>query len=1087
MEKLDRGLVAVRVNANSVYVGWRMFGTDPQSISFNVYRGGVKVNATPITTSTNYTDTTTANSTYTVRPVIGGVEQTDSETAAVWPQFYMTIPMTPPDMETMPDGVTCTYSANDCSVGDLDGDGKYEIVVKWDPTNSKDNSQSGYTGDVFLDAYKLNGTRLWRIDLGPNIRAGAHYTQFMVFDLDSDGKAEVVCKTAPGTKDSSGNYLSTGPAASDNDATDYRNTSGYILSGPEYLTVFNGSTGREMATVNYNPPRGTVSAWGDNYGNRVDRFLACVAYLDGVHPSVVMCRGYYTRTTLAAWDWDGTKLTQRWFWDSDTAGAPYAAHALGLGNHNLSVADVNGDGFDEIIYGPIAIDHNGKAMYDTMLGHGDAMHLGKLLPDRPGLQVWDIHENYPEANGGGELHDAATGEIIWGIPNTGDTGRGLAADIDPNYRGYEMWSPMTAGVDDENGNQISVNEPSTNFRIYWDGDLQDELLDGTKMDKWTGNGTSRLLTIYNYAGATANNGTKNTPGLTADILGDWREEMIYRNADSTGLTIFTTTTMTNYRFYTLMHDFEYRDSIAWQNVAYNQPPHLDFYLGDGPSAQPVEAIIYPGTTPSATYTNSPAVTPASTSTRTFTPTFTSTFTRASTATGTPTVTPTFTPTATRTVPPTASQTWTAMINTATKTPAFTGSATATLTAVYASPTSTRTSTVPDTYTATGTMTSTAAKTSTPSYTSTSSISPTQTCTATSTSTMFTPTYSVTFTSTLTVTDTPAESRTPTFTITVTATDIPAGYTELQAENACSYDGVFETIHTGYTGTGYTNLDNTTGSSVMFFVDSASAQALTFTYRYANASANSRDMYIMVNEVTQPATLYFPTTGSWDAWQDSSVTVNLSSGRNEITIIALTAEGGPNLDRISYISTSVAPASCVPPQTPTQIETDTPPETQVPTLTITPAFTATATDMPGLTATSSATPTLTLTMTVTPADSATQTVTVAISTSTQTPGATPEIRDPVVYPNPYVPVKSGLSIELGTDSIYKEIDFRLYTAAFRLVLEVKNTGSYTGNIKLDVPAGKLSNLASGTYFYSVYAVTQNNGRKKILTGILTVLK
>jgi len=351
MEKLDRGVVAVRVNASSVYVGWRMFGTDPSTIAFNVYRSGVKLNATPITTSTNYTDATTVTGTYTVRPVIGGVEQADSETATVWPQFYMLIPMTPPGMATMPDGTTCTYSANDCSVGDLDGDGQYEIVVKWDPSNSKDNSQAGYTGDVFLDAYKLNGTRLWRIDLGRNIRAGAHYTQFMVYDLDSDGKAEVACKTAPGTMDSSGNYLSTGPAATDNDAADYRNTSGYILSGPEYLTVFNGQTGREITTVNYNPPRGTVSDWGDSYGNRVDRFLACIAYLDGVHPSLVMCRGYYTRTTLAAWDFNGTSLTQRWFWDSNTAGAPYAAHVNGLGNHNLSVGDVNGDGFDEIIYG----------------------------------------------------------------------------------------------------------------------------------------------------------------------------------------------------------------------------------------------------------------------------------------------------------------------------------------------------------------------------------------------------------------------------------------------------------------------------------------------------------------------------------------------------------------------------------------------------------------------------------------------------------------------------------------------------------------------------------------------------------------
>jgi rhamnogalacturonan endolyase len=178
MENLNRGVVAVRVNTASVYVGWRMFGTDPAGISFNIYRGGVKVNATPITTSTNYTDNITTNSAYYIKPVIGGIEQSQSETASVWGQQYLTIPIQQPAMQTMPDGTTCTSTANDCSVGDLDGDGEYEIVLKWDPTNAKDNSQSGYTGDVYLDAYKLNGTCLWRIDLGRNIRAGAHYTQF---------------------------------------------------------------------------------------------------------------------------------------------------------------------------------------------------------------------------------------------------------------------------------------------------------------------------------------------------------------------------------------------------------------------------------------------------------------------------------------------------------------------------------------------------------------------------------------------------------------------------------------------------------------------------------------------------------------------------------------------------------------------------------------------------------------------------------------------------------------------------------------------------------------------------------------------
>ena len=614
MERLNRGVVAVRTGTNTVYVGWRMFATDPADISFNVYRGGIKVNSSPLTGSTNLTDNTTANSTYTVRAVIGGTEQGDSEAASVWAQQYKTINLNKPASQTMPDSTVCNYTANDCSTGDLDGDGEYEIILKWDPDNSKDNSQSGYTGSVFLDAYKLNGNLLWRIDLGKNIRAGAHYTQFMVYDLDSDGKAEIACKTAPGTKDSSGGFLSTGPAASDDDNADYRTTAGYVLSGPEYLTVFNGQTGREITTVNYNPPRGSVSSWGDDYGNRVDRFLACVAYLDGVKPSLVMCRGYYTRAVLAAYDFNGTALTQRWVFDSNASGN--GAYA-GEGNHNLSVGDVDSDGRDEIIYGSAAINDNGTGMYATGLGHGDANHLGDMDPDRAGLEYFQPHEEKPLA-AGAEYRNPATGALLWGYPSTADVGRGLAADIDGNYRGWEMWASNTDGVYNVNGTRISTSKPSINHRIYWDGDLQDELLDGTKLDKWTGNGTTRLYTFYNFNDAKENNGTKANPGLTADILGDWREEAIYRNSSDTQLMIYTTTTLTNYRFYTLMHDFQYRVSVAWQNVAYNQPPHVSFYLGDGPAAQPSVQIVYPGNTPQPTFTFS------RTHTSTLTPTLTPT-------------------------------------------------------------------------------------------------------------------------------------------------------------------------------------------------------------------------------------------------------------------------------------------------------------------------------------------------------------------------------------------------------------------------------------------------------------------------------
>ena len=618
MENLDRGLVAVKVTGG-VYVGWRVLGTDAASTSFNLYRGTTKVNASPVTGATNLLDAAGAlTSTYTVRPIIGGVEQPASAATAVQPNYWKSIPITAPAGGTL-DATAYTYTASDASAGDLDGDGKWDLVFKWDPTNAKDNSQSGMTGNVYLDGVTMAGKKLFRIDLGVNIRAGAHYTQFVVADFDGDGKAEIICKTAPGTKDGKGNYLSKGPAATDNDAADYRATNGYILTGPEYLTVFRGSDGAELATVNYVPGRGTVSAWGDNYGNRVDRFLATAAWLDGVKPSAVMQRGYYTRMTLTAWDWNGTTLSQRWAFDSKNTGS---TAAFGQGNHNLSVGDVDGDGKDEIIEGACTINDDGTLMYTTGLGHGDAIHLGDLDPTRPGLEVWDVHEDAASAYRQ-EMHDARTGAIIWGSSATGDNGRGMAGDIDANSPGYEMWSASFASSYSPTGAVVSATKPNmTNFRVYWDGDLQDELLDGATLNKWNGTGNDRLETFYKVPagnGATANNGTKATPNLVADLNGDWREEVVYHTANNDSLLIFSTTTLTNYRLYTLMHDPVYRAAISWQNAAYNQPPHLGFFLGSGVDKAPVPNIILVGasssvvTSSSSVAISSSSVTPSSSS------------------------------------------------------------------------------------------------------------------------------------------------------------------------------------------------------------------------------------------------------------------------------------------------------------------------------------------------------------------------------------------------------------------------------------------------------------------------------------------
>ncbi|WP_218779719.1 rhamnogalacturonan lyase family protein [Hymenobacter crusticola] len=599
MERLNRGVVAVRTSANQVYVGWRLFGTDPAGISFNVYRGNTKLNTTPISGSTNFVDDAgTAATAYSVRAIVNGVEQSTTEVANVWGKQFMSIPIQAPAGGTTPDGVAYTYSANDASVGDLDGDGQYEIVLKWDPSNAKDNSQSGYTGNVYLDAYELDGTRLWRIDLGKNIRAGAHYTQFIVYDLDSDGKAELACRTADGTIDGKGVLIGSATA-------DYRNTSGYILSGPEFLTIFNGQTGAAMATTDFIPERGTVTSWGDNYGNRVDRFVSTVAYVDGKRPSLIMGRGYYTRMVRVAWDWRQGQLTRRWVFDSNNTGN--GAYA-GQGNHQLTVGDVNGDGKDEIINGASAISSEGTGYYVNGLGHGDALHMSDMDPDTPEQEVWQPHET-PSQYGqyALEFRNAKTGQPIWGVPGTGDIGRGLAADIDPRYKGYECWG-STGGLYTCKGVQIGTTRPTINFAVWWDGDLSRELLDAgynattnvstVRLEKWNPatNSLTRLLTpsLPESGDAQTNNTTKANPCVTADILGDWREEILLRSRDNTQLLLYTTTDLTDKRIYTLMHDPQYRVAVAHENSAYNQPPHPSFYLGTDMAAAPTPNIILAG-------------------------------------------------------------------------------------------------------------------------------------------------------------------------------------------------------------------------------------------------------------------------------------------------------------------------------------------------------------------------------------------------------------------------------------------------------------------------------------------------------------
>ena len=627
MEKLDRGLVVVR-HAGGYFVSWRLLGTDNANTSFEILRNGTSV-AKDIckSTSMNFKTGDKSDTYQVVTYQNGQAVETTPAVASFEKGHYLELKLDRPATGALGG----TYSPNDCSVGDVDGDGQYEIFVKWDPSNSKDNSQSGKTDNVFIDCYRLDGTRLWRVDLGVNIRAGAHYTQYMVYDFDRDGRAEMICKTAPGSVDGAGVYVN--QAATDerikgaDNAKDWRTSAGRINGGQEYLTVFNGLTGAAVHTIAYFPNRNAEASlseeagtfnWDDragkndkgDYGNRGERYLAAVAYLDGPDANVsgIFTRGYYTFAYVWAVDFDGRQLRHRWLHRSDshsqwsvvdadmnesakvTAPESSAGNGrntmFGNGNHNLSVADVDGDGKDEIIWGSAALDDDGSLLYAVGFGHGDAIHLADLNPDRPGLELFDIHED--KGTYAWDIHDAATGEILWKGGQSGiDNGRGLAADIVADSRGYEFWSSY-GGFSSSSRNRNPYNvitgqsagtvTPSMNFRIYWDGDALDELLDGVTISKY-GGAESMGVGRAGISGQ-SNNGSKATPCLSADIFGDWREELIVRNNSNDGLNIYSSVNSTDYRVPTLMHDHTYRMGVAWQNVAYNQPPHLGYYLPD---------------------------------------------------------------------------------------------------------------------------------------------------------------------------------------------------------------------------------------------------------------------------------------------------------------------------------------------------------------------------------------------------------------------------------------------------------------------------------------------------------------------------
>lgn len=637
LERLSRGVTAIHQPDGRVFISWRLLATDPANTAFNVYRttaagavtesgpfgsrpdalaGTVKLNAAPLTGPTWFVDAGARlerETKYFVRTVAADAEGEPSAAftlpAGAPPLPYHRVPLQTP----------AGYTPGDASLGDLDGDGDYEIVLKQEH-RPRDNSQSGLTGETLLQAYRLDGTLLWTVNLGKNIREGAHYTQFMVIDLDGDGRAEVACKTADGTVDGKGQVIGdpaadwrapAGPTVPSGDRTGSIMTpagrvaalEGHILRGPEYLTVFDGRTGAALATTKYipgrhpeteNPTADQLKAvWGDGYGNRSDRYLAGVAYLDGHLPSLIFARGYYTRAVIAAWDWRDGKLTSRWVFDSDD-GTPGNDKYRGQGNHQLSVADVDGDGRDEIVYGAAVIDDNGKGLYSTGWGHGDALHVGDFTSANPGLEVVTIQERFDQQ--GLSLRDAATGRPLFLLPSVraategGDKGegpgRGNAMNIDPRYPGAELWAAGASvdGLYSAKGEVILAKRPRgfpCNFGVWWDGDFLRELLDQNRILKWNWE-TETIEPLLVAHGSTSNNSTKATPAVSADLWGDWREEVVWRSRDNTELRIYTTTIPTPHRLATLMHDRQYRCAIAWQNTAYNQPPHPSFALDEPP-------------------------------------------------------------------------------------------------------------------------------------------------------------------------------------------------------------------------------------------------------------------------------------------------------------------------------------------------------------------------------------------------------------------------------------------------------------------------------------------------------------------------
>ena len=583
-DKIDRGLVAVPSGLGGNLVSWRVWGEEYYDVTYNLYCNGSKI-ATNLKTSNYRHSTGTATSRYRVAAVVRGVEQTASAEITRWENGRWEIPVQPILGRDGTD-VTAQYTLNDVSLGDLNGDGVVEFIVKRPCGISTDAAQSNCFH--VLDCYDMQGNRLWWIDMGPNMQAAAdEQWDCVCYDWDQDGKAEVLLRGA----DNMFIHHADGTTTKIGSSADTRPIYEYTHTGNEYLLYLEGATGKPYAIgpsahpnyMVYPNPRGTSQDWGDDYGHRATKHYFAAPFFDGRKASIFLGRGCYTKHMMKAYDVDPAthKLTLRWSWDNAVSG-PW----FGQGYHNFQVADVDWDGRDEIVFGSMILDDNGKGLSTTGLGHGDAQHCSDLDPYRKYQEQFACNESAPAMN----YRNACTSEFYYRVVATGDDGRALCANFTDDYPGSQGRSVSTGWISGTADKELTalagdnfISWADLNQRLYWDGDLCDEYFDSPGTEGYGAVYRPASSTVaggrWNFTESKCNNWSKNNPGAIADIFGDWREEVVMRKSDNTALLIYTTGESTTYRIPTLWHDHQYRNAMVWQSMGYNQPPHKSYFLG----------------------------------------------------------------------------------------------------------------------------------------------------------------------------------------------------------------------------------------------------------------------------------------------------------------------------------------------------------------------------------------------------------------------------------------------------------------------------------------------------------------------------